>query len=125
MQSLVGIFRTEEDLKSALQKISQLQQRARQLSVGGSRMFNPGWHLCADLKSMLIVAEAVTKSALARKESRGAHSRIDFPSYDAEWGKHNNVISRRGAEMLLQQRPTPPLPPELQAILAEEKGAGA
>ena len=108
-----------------MQQISQLQQRAHQLSISGSRMFNPGWHLCADLKSMLTVAEAVTRSALARQESRGAHSRIDFPNYDAEWGKHNNVISRRAAEMVLQQRATPQLPPELQALLEEEKGAGA
>lgn len=125
MQSLVGIFRTEEDLKTAMQQITQLQQRARQLSISGSRMFNPGWHLCADLKSMLKVAEAVTRCALARQESRGAHSRIDFPNYDAEWGKRNNVILRRAEEMVLQQRATPQLPPELQALLAEEKGAGA
>src|SRR5438067_3375586 len=104
MQSLVGIFRVEQDLQSALGKIAELKDRANRLSVTGSRMFNPGWHLCADLKSLLTVSEAVTRCALARKESRGAHSRIDFPKYDPVWGKQNNVISWRNGEMNLQQR---------------------
>ena len=125
MQVLVGIYRTEEDLKSAMEGLSRLKERVQKLSMNGSRMFNPGWHLCADLKSMLTVSEAVTRSALARKESRGAHSRLDFPEYDATWGKQNNIISLRGNEMDLQQRPTKELPADLQALLAEEKGAGA
>ncbi|HEX3739461.1 MAG TPA: FAD-binding protein [Terriglobales bacterium] len=125
MQNLVGIFRTEEDLHSALGTIAQLNERAQGLSITGSRMFNPGWHLCADLKSMLTVSEAVTRSALARKESRGAHSRIDFPNYDPAWGKQNNIISRRGNEMVLQQRPTAQPPEELQKLIEAEKGAKA
>jgi succinate dehydrogenase / fumarate reductase flavoprotein subunit len=125
MQSLVGIFRTEDDLKSALEKIAHLKQRLKSLSIAGSRMFNPGWHLCADLKSLLTVSEAVARCALARKESRGAHSRLDFPKYDSLWGKQNNVISRRGEEMTVQQRPTPEMPQELQTLVADEKGAGA
>jgi succinate dehydrogenase / fumarate reductase, flavoprotein subunit len=125
MQSLVGIFRTEEDLQSALGKLAVLKERFKNLSVPGSRMFNPGWHLCADMKSMLTVSEAVTRSALARKESRGAHSRIDFPNYDSTWGKQNNIISRRGNEMLLQQRPTVQPPEELQKLIEAEKGAKA
>ena len=125
MQSLVGIFRTEEDLRSALEKIAQLKGRAKSLTITGSRMFNPGWHLCADLKSLLTVSEAVARCAVARKESRGAHSRIDFPNYDATWGKQNNIISFRGGEMVLQQRPTPEMPEELRALVADEKGAGA
>jgi succinate dehydrogenase / fumarate reductase flavoprotein subunit len=125
MQTLVGIYRTEEDLKSALESIGRLQERVQQLSMSGTRMFNPGWHLCADLKSMLTVSEAVTRSALARKESRGAHSRIDFPNLDATWGKQNNIISRRADQMKLEQRPTGEMPADLQALLADEKGAGA
>jgi succinate dehydrogenase / fumarate reductase flavoprotein subunit len=88
-------------------------------------MFNPGWHLCADLKSLLTVSEAVTRSAIARRESRGAHSRIDFPNYDPTWGKQNNIISRRGDEMVLQQRPTAQPPEELQKLIEAEKGAKA
>ena len=121
----MGIFRVEQDLQSALGKIAELKDRANRLSVTGSRMFNPGWHLCADLKSLLTVSEAVTRCALARKESRGAHSRIDFSKYDPVWGKQNNVISWRNGEMSLQQRPTPELPQELQALVEAEKGAGA
>ena len=125
MQSLVGIFRTEADLQSALGKIAQLKERAQKLSITGTRMFNPGWHLCTDLKSMLTVSEAVTRSALARKESRGAHSRLDFPKLDSVWGKQNNIISRREDEISLQQRPTPEMPQELQKLVEGEKGAGA
>ncbi len=125
MQILVGIYRTEEDLNSAMDGLARLKERVKQLSISGSRMFNPGWHLCADLKSMLTVAEAVTRSALARKESRGAHSRLDYPNLDASWGKQNNIISRRGERMNLEQRPTREMPADLQALLADEKGAGA
>jgi succinate dehydrogenase / fumarate reductase flavoprotein subunit len=88
-------------------------------------MFNPGWHLCADLKSMLTVSEAVTRSAIARRESRGAHSRLDYPNFDDQWGKQNNIISRSENEMTLQQRPTRELPADLQALLADEKATGA
>jgi succinate dehydrogenase / fumarate reductase flavoprotein subunit len=125
MQSLVGIYRNQQDLETALDSMGQLRERAQQLSMTGSRMFNPGWHLCADLKSMLTVSEAVTRSAIARRESRGAHSRLDYPNFDALWGKQNNIISRRGSEMTLQQRPTPEMPLELQALLADEKVTGA
>jgi succinate dehydrogenase / fumarate reductase, flavoprotein subunit len=125
MQSLVGIFRTEQDLQSAMETIKQLKERAQRLSITGTRMFNPGWHLCADLKSMLTVSEAVTRCALVRKESRGAHSRLDYPKLDAVWGKQNNIISRREREMSLQQRPTPELPQELQKLVEGERGAGA
>jgi succinate dehydrogenase / fumarate reductase flavoprotein subunit len=125
MQKLVGIFRTEEDLQQAMSKLEELKERSQLVSMSGSRMFNPGWHLCADLKSMLTVSEAVTRCALARRESRGAHSRLDYPNLDPVWGKQNNIISRRETEMSLQQRPTPELPADLQALLADEKGAGA
>jgi succinate dehydrogenase / fumarate reductase flavoprotein subunit len=125
MQALVGIFRTEQDLQSALEQIAKFRERAQRVSMSGTRMFNPGWHLCADLKSMLTVVEAVTRSALARKESRGAHSRIDFPKYGPAWGKQNNIISRRQNEMNLEQRSTRELPADLQALLEDENGAGA
>ncbi|MBV9342380.1 MAG: FAD-binding protein [Acidobacteria bacterium] len=125
MQNLVGIFRTEEDLKSALTGIERLKDRMGRVGVPGTRMFNPGWHLYADMKSMLAIAEAVTRSALARKESRGAHSRLDYPKTDATWGEQNNIIRRHGSEMVLEQSPVPKMPAELQTLLAEEKGAGA
>jgi succinate dehydrogenase / fumarate reductase, flavoprotein subunit len=125
MQNLVGIFRTETDLQQALTKLEELKARSGKLAISGSRMFNPGWHLCRDLKSMLTVAEAVTRSALARRESRGAHSRIDYPNTDATWGKQNNVIFRHGNAMELRQHPIAAMPEQLLAVLSEEKGAGA
>jgi succinate dehydrogenase / fumarate reductase flavoprotein subunit len=122
MQNLVSIFRTEEDLQQAMKDLEALKQRAAKVRVEGSRMFNPGWHLARDLQSMLTVTEAVTRSAIARKESRGAHSRIDYPKLDDQvWGKQNNVISRDGDNMKLRQMPVNEMPAELQQVLAEDK----
>ena len=122
MQELVGIFRTEEDLATALAELEKLKQRATRVRVEGSRLFNPGWHLSRDLKSMLTVSEAVARSALARKESRGAHSRIDYPNADEQvWGRQHNVITRDGDQMKLQQVPVDAIPGELNELLAEEK----
>ena len=120
MQDYVGIFRNEEDLKKGLAQIQKLKERAGRVRVEGSRLFNPGWHLARDLKSMLTVSEAVALSALARKESRGAHSRIDYPKYDESWGKQNNIIVRDGEEMKLRQLPIAEMPNELREILSEK-----
>jgi succinate dehydrogenase / fumarate reductase flavoprotein subunit len=121
MQSYVGIFRNEEDLTTGLEKIHKLKDDALRVSVEGSRLFNPGWHLARDLKSMLTVSEAVTLSALKRKESRGAHSRVDYSDYDEFWGKRNNIIVREGDEMKLKQAEIPEMPAELKQILEEKK----
>jgi succinate dehydrogenase / fumarate reductase flavoprotein subunit len=121
MQNLVGIFRTEEDLQKALLELEKLKARAASAGVEGSRLFNPGWHLSYDLKSMLTVAEAVTHSALARTESRGAHSRIDCPKLDPVWEKKHNIIVREAGAMQRRESPIPDMPPELQQILAEDK----
>jgi succinate dehydrogenase / fumarate reductase, flavoprotein subunit len=121
MQNLVGIFRNREDLTRAMQELEKLKLRAEGLSVEGSRLFNPGWHLAQDLTSMLTVSEAVTRSALAREESRGAHSRIDHPELDPTWGTLNNAIVRDGSAMTLRQLPVPQLPDELKQLVAEEK----
>jgi len=121
MQNLVGIFRNREDLTRALEELEKLKVRAGRLSVEGSRMFNPGWHLAQDLKSMLIVSEAVTRSALAREESRGAHSRIDYPDLDATWGTKNNVIDRDGSAMRLRQTAVAEMPGELKQLVADEQ----
>jgi succinate dehydrogenase / fumarate reductase, flavoprotein subunit len=121
MQSLVGIFRTREDVQKALVELGKLNERWTLTSVEGSRMFNPGWHLSLDLKSMLTISEAVARSALVREESRGAHSRIDFPELRAEWGTKNNIIKHDASGMTLRQDVKPPLPAELQQVLDEDK----
>ena len=121
MQSLVGIFRVRGDLEKALGELQKFKERLSRASVEGSRMFNPGWHLAMDLKSMLTVSEAVMRSALVREESRGAHSRIDFPELSPEWGKKNNVIWRDGRDMGLRQETLPEMPAELEKLLAEDK----
>jgi len=121
MQSLVGIFRNEEDLQKALHNIEELKPRLERVRIDGSRMFNPGWHLTRELRSMLLISEAVTRSALARRESRGAHSRIDFPQLSDEWGQKNNLISNQGGAMTLQQNPVRELPEDLKKVLAEIK----
>jgi succinate dehydrogenase / fumarate reductase, flavoprotein subunit len=120
MHNYVGIFRNEEDLTKGIEQIRKLKREATLLRVEGSRLFNPGWHLARDLKSMLTVSEAVALSALERKESRGAHSRVDYPDYDEFWGKRNNIIVRDGDEMKLKQFEISEMPEELKQILEEK-----
>jgi succinate dehydrogenase / fumarate reductase flavoprotein subunit len=121
MQSLVGIFRTEEDLRQALSEIDKLKERSARVRVQGSRLFNPGWHLARDLQSMLMVSEAVTRSALARRESRGAHSRIDYPSLDDAWGKMHNVVVKKADDMTLFESPVLEMPDDLKQLLTEDR----
>src|SRR6195256_1499162 len=121
MQNLVGIFRVREDMEKALVELAKLKERAAHTSIEGSRMFNPGWHMAIELKSMLTVSEAVTRSALVREESRGAHSRIDFPELSPEWGTKNNITSRDGNAMGLRQERLTELSEELKQVLAEDK----
>ena len=121
MQSLVGIFREREDLEKALVELQELNERWTHTSVEGSRLFNPGWHLALDLKSMLTISEAVARCALLREESRGAHSRIDFPNLSPEWGTKNNVIRRNDSGMTLRQEPKTEMPQDLKQILDENK----
>jgi succinate dehydrogenase / fumarate reductase, flavoprotein subunit len=121
MQTLVGIFRTEADLLKALAEIDKLKVRAASVYVKGSRVYNPGWHLSRDLQCMLTVSEACTRAALARKESRGAHSRLDYPKTEDAWGTKNQVIAKKDGVMTLVEVPRLPMPEQLQQILAEDK----
>ncbi len=106
MQDGVGIFRDEQGLKTALGKLDEYDQRTAEIHApSANTVYNPGWHLCRDLRNMMVVARAVTAGALMRHESRGAHSRLDFPKYDDYWGEHNVVIRKEGDEMHLEARP--------------------
>ena len=121
MQNLVGIIRVESELKQALETIQQLKQRSRNVKVEGNRQFNTGWHLALDLHSLLTFAEAATLAAIERKESRGGHTRDDYPSPDAKYAKVNIVVRKAGDSMTLTQEPLPEMPEELKALLEEKK----
>jgi succinate dehydrogenase / fumarate reductase flavoprotein subunit len=122
MQDLVGIIRREDELQRAITKLDELSDRLERVTVEGNRQFNPGWHLALDLHSMITVAKACARSALMRKESRGGHTREDYPKADPEWGKRNVVTRKRGGTLDLATEPLPELPEELrQLVLSEEK----
>ncbi len=121
MQSLVGIIRTEGELKKALEEILALKERSKRVRVEGTRQYNPGWHLALDLHSLLTVSEAVTLAALERKESRGGHTRDDYPKADPELGKVNVVVRKVGEELTVTREPRPEMPQELKALLEGDK----
>jgi succinate dehydrogenase / fumarate reductase flavoprotein subunit len=106
MQEDVGIYRDAAGLETALGRITELQRRAASVRApSGTAAYNPGWNLCRDLRNMLIVSEAVARAALLREESRGAHSRLDFPDYDDFWAEHNIVVHRTPDGMSVEPRP--------------------
>ena len=121
MQSLVGIIRVEGELQKALQEIGVFKQRLGRVRVSGGREFNPAWHLALDLHSMLSVSEAVTRGALERKESRGGHTREDYPFADDRFGKVNVVIRREGETFTVVQEPLLQMPDELKQLLHERQ----
>jgi len=121
MHGLVGIIRTESELKEALKKIGTLKERAKKVRVEGGRSYNPGWHTALDLRSLLTVAECSAMAALERKESRGGHTREDHPYTDDKWGKINNVQRLRDGALTLTREPLPEMPAELRALFQERK----
>jgi succinate dehydrogenase / fumarate reductase, flavoprotein subunit len=120
MHNLVGIIRTESELQQALDEIGRFKERLSRVSVRGNRHYNPGWHLALDLHCMLTVAEAVTRSAIERRESRGGHTREDFPTTGPEFGRVNVVTRRVNGETIVSQEPLPVMPDELKRILEEK-----
>src|SRR5216684_3086544 len=122
MQKLVGIVRTEKEMIEALSDLEQLSKRAARVRVEGNRAYNPGWHTALDLWNLLTVSEAITRSAIERRESRGAQFREDYPDKDDALGKVNIVV-RKGADgrMEVRREPLPVIPPELKQIIAEMK----
>jgi succinate dehydrogenase / fumarate reductase flavoprotein subunit len=114
-------IRTEGELRKALEEIAVLRQRLARAKVEGGRAFNPAWHLALDLHSMLSVSEAVTLGALERKESRGGHTRDDYPFADDRYGTVNMVIKRKDDALTVAQAPIPPMREDLRALLQEKK----
>jgi succinate dehydrogenase / fumarate reductase, flavoprotein subunit len=120
MGTLVGIFRTEDDLDQAIGQLADLRARWESVRIGGGRAYNPGWGLVYEVRNMLIVSEAVARSAKERRESRGAHSRIDFPDPDPAWAKKNTVARLAGDKMKIGTTPLPALPDELRQLISTE-----
>jgi succinate dehydrogenase / fumarate reductase flavoprotein subunit len=121
MSTYVGIFRVEADLVTGIEKLEALKEKLKRVGAKGGKVYNPGWHLCRDLKNMMICSEAIARSALSRKESRGAHSRLDYPNTEADWGKSNTSCSRSGEEMKLEHTPLPEMPEDLKQLFAKKK----
>ncbi len=122
MQDLVGIVRVESEMQKALDAIEKLRARTERAGVAGNREYNNGWHTTIDIGNMMIVSQAITRSALLRKESRGAQFREDFPNKDSEWGKYNIVISRsEDGDMQVEKSALTPMPDELKNVIKEMK----
>src|SRR5437899_9372419 len=103
-------------LPISLDELKGIRARARATRAEGGRVFNPGWHLARDLGNMIHVAEGITRSALLRRESRGAHSRLDFPNMDPAFGSVNHCATLEGGEIAVRATPLPQMPAELRAL---------
>jgi succinate dehydrogenase / fumarate reductase flavoprotein subunit len=122
MQSLVGIVRTESEMKSALGKINGLRERAAKVGAEGNREYNPGWHTAIDLKNLMTISEAITRAALERTESRGGHFRDDYPDKDPKQATFNITLRKApDGSMALSRETIPPIPPHLQEVIEEQK----
>jgi succinate dehydrogenase / fumarate reductase flavoprotein subunit len=122
MQDLVGIVRNAPEMQRALEGLKQLRDRARRVGVGGHREYNPGWHAALDLDNLLLVSEAVTRSAIERRESRGGHFRDDHPDKDPAYAAFNIIVKKeRDGTMAVSRAPIPDMPSELRDVIAEMK----
>jgi succinate dehydrogenase / fumarate reductase flavoprotein subunit len=122
MQNYCGIMRSEKDLQTCLSELGRLKSDAARTKIaGGNRHYNTGWHEVIDLRNMLIVSEAMARSALARQESRGGHAREDFPEMDDTFAKLNHVVREGGNGMELEAVPLPPVPDEIKKVLEEKE----
>ena len=120
MQALVGIIRRGDELEQALKEIERLKARAKDVSVRGTgRGYNPGWHTALDLRAMLTVSECIARAALERTESRGGHTRDDYPATDPQWGTINLVLTEKRGSVQLDRKPLPVMPDDLKALFEE------
>jgi succinate dehydrogenase / fumarate reductase, flavoprotein subunit len=117
MSDLVGIIRRESEIKTALGELDKLRERAAKVSAPGGRAYNPGWHLALDLRNIVLIAECVALAALERQESRGGHTREDYPEMSPEWRKVNLLCSL-GADgrVVLRRQPILAMRPDLLAL---------
>jgi succinate dehydrogenase / fumarate reductase flavoprotein subunit len=122
MQDLVGIVRLETEMQEALTRLTELNRRADASGVDGHREYHSGWHTCLDLRNLLAVSEAITRSAIERKESRGGHFRDDFPDKDPAFGAFNVAVARNAdGGMRVSHIPIPDMPAELKQVIEDQK----
>jgi len=130
MSDLVGIIRREDEIKAALAELEKLRERVGRVSAEGGSAYNPGWHLALDLRNIMLIADCVAQAALERQESRGGHTRDDFPGMNPEWRKINLVCALDGDRVSITRQPIPPMrddlislfdPAELKKYLTEEE----
>jgi len=122
MQDLVGIVRNQSEMAHALDALSLFRTRSARIRIGGNRAYNPAWHTALDLRNLLTVSEAITRAALERKESRGAHFRDDFPDKDPAAARFNVVVLRDGAgAMRVRREPIAEMPAHLKQVIEEMK----
>ncbi|HEY7450618.1 MAG TPA: fumarate reductase/succinate dehydrogenase flavoprotein subunit [Vicinamibacterales bacterium] len=121
MQDLVGIVRQESEMREALTRLAALEERAARAGACGNREYNTGWHTALDLGNMLPISEAVARSAIERRESRGAHFREDYPEKDAAFAKVNIIVRKTKDGMEVQRAPVAELPPELKQVIEDNK----
>jgi len=121
MQRDAGIIRDQRGLENALAQLAKLGDRARNVGVTGSREYNPGWHTAIDLQSLLIVSEATARGALERTESRGGHTRSDYPDSDEKQTREQIVIRKEGNRMVVRREAQPPIPADLMSLIKEGK----
>lgn len=124
MHSLVGIVRRQDEMEEALVQIEKLRERVRRVTVEGHRQYNPGWHLALDLRNMLRVSECIARAALERTESRGGHTRDDYPMTDHDWATVNLVCRladpSAGEAVEVVRQPLPQMPAELRSLFEEK-----
>ena len=121
MNDLVGIIRVGAEMREAIEKLEVMKERAKHVSVSGDTKFNPGWHIALDLMNMLLVSEAVAKSAMEREESRGGHTRDDFPTMDPKWRAIHVITSWDGSKVSTERQTLPPMPKELAGLFDVEE----
>jgi len=116
MNDLVGLIRREDEVKTALADLEKFKERAASVAVPGERAYNPGWHYSIDLRNMLLVAECVAMAALERQESRGGHTRDDYPAMSPEWRKVNLILTLDGDKIDMVHQPLPVIREDLLAL---------
>ncbi len=122
MQGLVGIIRRRGELEESLQRLAELSERVAKVGATGGRRYNPGWHLALDLRNMLVVSECTARAALEREESRGGHTREDFPEMRPQWRQVNLVCALAGpGEVRLEQQPVAAMRPELAGLFDRDE----